>query len=129
MLLICAGLLLTSISAHSPAFTALSTEEHKERSQLGEGEGQTGVGKRVYIVRQSFLRFSGPSVVEVCGHNQVTISRIFYGKFCMTSQDDAVKVESWRRFQLNIQVRRLPFYFTFCRLRCFATNLQSPPTA
>jgi hypothetical protein len=55
MLLICAGLLLTSISAHSPAFTALSMEEHKERSQLGEGEGQTGWGKRVYIgVNPSF---------------------------------------------------------------------------
>jgi hypothetical protein len=119
MLLICAGSLLTSISAHSSAFTALSTEEHKEKFQLGEGEGQTGVEKRVYIVRQSFLRCSGPSVVEVCADTiKSPISRIFYGKFRMTSQDDAVKVESWRRFQLDIQVRRLPFYFTFCRLRC-----------
>jgi hypothetical protein len=119
MLLICAGLLLTSISAHSPAFTALSTGEHKERTQLGEGEDQTGVGKRVYIMRQSFLRCSGPSVVEVCADTiKSPIPRIFYGKFRMTCQDNAVKVESWRTLQLDIQVRRLPFSFAFCRLRC-----------
>ena len=58
-----------------------------------EGEGQTGVGKRVYIVRQSFLRCSGPSIVEVCADTiKSSISRMFYGKFHMTGQDDAVKV-------------------------------------
>lgn len=49
-------LALTSVSVHKPAFTALRMEERKEGSQ--SGEGQTGVGKRDYIVRQSFSQCS-----------------------------------------------------------------------
>ena len=46
--------LLTSISTHKPASTALNVEELRERSQLVEG--QTEVGKRDNIVRQSSFR-------------------------------------------------------------------------
>jgi hypothetical protein len=46
--------LLTSISTHKPASVALHAEEPREGSKLGEG--QIEVGKRDYMVRQSFFR-------------------------------------------------------------------------
>ena len=46
--------LLTSISTHKPASTALNVEELRERSQ--SVEGQTEVGKRDNIVCQSSFR-------------------------------------------------------------------------
>jgi hypothetical protein len=106
--------LLASISAHKPTFTTPGIEERKEGSQ--SGEGQTGVGKRDYIVRQSFSQCSEPSVVDSLWVDTIKspISRIFDGKFRMTSQDDTVKVESWRTLQLDIQVCS----FTFGRFRC-----------
>ncbi|KAI0278790.1 hypothetical protein BGY98DRAFT_1176405, partial [Russula aff. rugulosa BPL654] len=86
---------------------SLYSTEHggtQRKVSVGRRRGSDWVGKASLHRRQSFLRCSGPSVVEVCADTiKSPISRIFYGKFCMTSQDDAVNVESWRRFQLDIQ--------------------------
>jgi hypothetical protein len=112
--------LLTSISTHEPAYTALRTEGH-EGSQ--SDDSQTGVGKRGdYIVRSSLPRCNEPSVVDVWADTiKSPISRIFDGKFRMTSQDDTVQVESWRTLQLDIQVCSFTFR-TFRRLGDLSTN-------
>jgi hypothetical protein len=58
------------------------------------------------------------------------ISRIFDGKFRMTSQDDTVKVESWRTLQLDTQVRLLSIFLSpSTRLDVLVTYLQILPTA
>ena len=122
---------LTSSSAHKPTFAApgIEIEERKEGSQ--SGEGQTGMGKRDYIVRQSFSQCSEPSVVDVCADTiKSPISRIFDGKFRITCQDDTVTVESWRTLQLDIQVCSFTLFLSpSARLEAPVTDLQTLPTA
>jgi hypothetical protein len=112
------------------------TEDGGSNEGSQSGEGQTGVGKRNYIVRRSFFRCSEVSVVDVCACTiKSPISRIFDGRFRkavrMTDQDDTVKVESWRTLQLDIQVRCLSHILSPCaRLDVLVTTyLQTLPTA
>ena len=91
-------------------------EERDEGSQ--SGEGQTEVRMPDYIVRQSFSRELG--VADVCADTiKSPISRIFDGKFRTTvhtsgqhGDTQAVKVESWRTLQLDIQVRFLSLFLS-----------------
>ncbi len=58
--------LFTYISTHEPlASAALKVEELKDGSQLGEGQTQSGVGKRDFIVRNHSLDVLAEQVVDV----------------------------------------------------------------